>query len=267
MVGRAAQRASDMADRTRLSSQIVSRKMMPQRRIAACVRALRIGNHDMKKKAALALFSLAGRRDNCAMIAEAGGIPPLVDLLRLLFHVRARPRLVDASADVKRKAARTLGQLANHNPNNRVLIAEAGAIPPLVELLRDGSEEAAWALGFLAHNADNKVLIAEAGGIPLLVELVRDFKSKKATNALNNLARNNDANAVAVAVAVNLDALDALVELARHGRVTFKGYSLVSNAGLPVKRKAALVVAQLIEATAPRTRVSRYIKAAIGSYL
>jgi hypothetical protein len=41
----------------------------------------------------------------------------------------------------------------------------------------------------------------------------------------------------------------------------------VSHANVPAKRKAALVVAALLEAAAPRTRVSRYIKAAIGSYL
>ena len=232
--------------------------------IAAHVRALREGDDASKTAAAVALCSLTWSPyipENRVAIAQAGGIEPLVQLLH------------DGSAMAKVRAVRALGSLA-WNDANKVLIAEAGGVPPLVELLRDGGphgkQEAAAALRILSRNNANKALITEAGGIPLLVQFLRDGNlgaKPEATCALYNLARNNDANAVAVAVAVGFDALVQLARLARHGRVNFKGCTLVSNAGLPAKRKAALVVAQLIEATAPRTRVSRYIKAAIGSYL
>ena len=85
--------------------------------------------------------------------------------------------------------------------------------------------------------------------------------------ALGILAWNNDANAVAIAAALGFD---ALVQLARRGRVNFKGYTLVRNAGLPAKRKAALVVAALLGDCVPDsagTRVPAVLKAAIGSYL
>ena len=51
-------------------------------------------------------------------------------------------------------------------PTNQILIAEAGGIPPLVALVRDGNDVqkqyAALALEELAENADNQILIAQA---------------------------------------------------------------------------------------------------------
>ena len=115
----------------------------------------------------------------------------------------------------------------------RVLIAEAGGIPPLVDLLRAGSPDAkpvaAWALHYLAHF--------------------------------------NDTNAVAIAVAVGLE---ALVQLARRGRATVDSQLL--RVGAPGKRKAALVVAALLRACVPlevrgRADVQDVIRGVIGAYL
>jgi vacuolar protein 8 len=170
-------------------------------------------------------------------------------------------------------AAGALCSLACNNATNKVLIAEAGCIAPLVELLRDGSAEAkrraTWALGVLArNNAANKVAIAAAGGIAILVEFRGGEGSAGAKQdaawALENLAFNNDANAVAIAAAIGFD---ALVQLARGGDVNVDNWLIVPAAGVPAKRKAALVVAQLLEAAAPRTRVPREIKDIIASYL
>ena len=56
------------------------------------------------------------------------------------------PALVAAlsagDAAVTEAAARALSKLAHENDANRVAIAEAGVIAPLVELLRSGSENA-----------------------------------------------------------------------------------------------------------------------------
>ena len=176
----------------------------------------------------------------------------------------------------KTAAARELGDLAFHDAANRVLIAEAGGIAPLVELLRAGSADAkaqaAWALGNLAHNDANKVLIAEAGGVPLLVELLRDGSAAANWHAawvLRRLAHNYDANAVAIAVAVGFD---AVAELARGGRVTVDAEPIVPDAALPAKRKAALVVAALLRACVPaearsRSDVQDVIRGVIGAYL
>jgi vacuolar protein 8 len=190
-------------------------------------------------------------------------------------HVRALREGNDAA---KAAAALALDNLACYGDANKVAIAEAGGIPPLVELLRDGSANAklaaADALHRLAYNDANRVLIADAGGIPPLVELMRDWCFGSPTGAqcaLCILSDNNDANAVAIAAAVGFD---ALVELARRGRVTFKWQQLspmldtqlFSNAALPAKRKAALVVAELLRDFVPKS-VPREIKALIGPYL
>ena len=226
------------------------------------VHALREGDDAAKMAAARALGNLAClNAADRVLIAEAGAVPLLVELLR------------DGSAEAKLTVARALHFLTfpHYAAGNRVLIAEAHGIPPLVALLRDGNAdaklEAAAALRYLAYNAANKVLIAEAGGIPLLVDLMRDRSTTDANQwaacALRHLARNNDANQVAIAAALSLE---ALVELVRRDRVIFEGNTLFSNAGGPAKRKASLVVAALLGGCVPDS-VPRVLKAVIGSYL
>ena len=71
------------------------------------------------------------------------------------------------TAGQKEQAAGALRNLAA-NAKHKVLIAQAGAIAPLVTLVQSGTagqkESAAGALKSLAINAENKVLIAQAGG-------------------------------------------------------------------------------------------------------
>ena len=74
---------------------------------------------------------------------------------------------------------------------------------------------------------------------------------------------------VAVATAVGLE---ALVQLVRRGRVTVDNQSVVSDAALPAKRKAALVVAALLRACVPeevrsRADVQDVIRGVVGAYL
>jgi len=228
--------------------------------IEGLVRALGEDDDAAKAAAAHALGTLLGWHvdeddANRALIVRAGGIPPLVELLR------------DGSAKGKAEAAKILAYLAVRNANV-VAIAEIGGVPPLVDLLRDGTAAAkhfaAAALRNLARdNAANVVAIAEAGGIPLLVDLLRErtIAQYACARALRNLASNNDANAVAVAVALGLE---ALVQLARRGRVIIDGLEV--DAALPAKRKAALVVAALLGDCVPDS-VPREIRALIGPYL
>ena len=114
------------------------------KQVRKAVRILREGDDDAKIAAARNLANLAdlGENDhylgatvNEVRTAKAGGIPPLVELLR------------DGSATAQACAAKALGNLAlKHNYyssfNFKVLIAEAGGIPPLVELLRQGARTA-----------------------------------------------------------------------------------------------------------------------------
>ena len=65
---------------------------------------------------------------------------------------------------------------------------------------------------------------------------------------------------------------DAVVQLARRGRVNVDDRSVVGNAGIAAKRKAALVVAALLRACVPDELLSRadvrdVIRDVIGAYL
>ena len=99
-------------------------------------------------------------------------------------------------------AAEALMNLAA-TPENRVLVAKAGAIKPLVKLL-DGTdrqkEYAAGALGNLAaNNPDNQKEIAKAGAIEPLIEVLRNGEDfYNATWALRDLAANNPDNQKAI---------------------------------------------------------------------
>ena len=176
--------------------------------------------------------------------------------------------LREGDDEEKDAAADRLGDLAHYDAANRVLIVEAGAIPPLVELLRDGSADAkadaAWALRSLALNAANRVLIAEAGGIAPLVELLRDgdiYAKHWAADALRSLAYNNDANAVAIAVAVGFD---AVVDLARGGQVHVDDGGWGRHASRAAKRKAARI---LLRKCLPRAIIPDVIAAATATFL
>ncbi|KAK7242257.1 hypothetical protein SO694_00013463 [Aureococcus anophagefferens] len=325
--------------------------------IARHVRALRgwgDRRYRSKRNAARALRELSFDDDNHDLIAEAGGIPVLIDFLRdesfitdvqitkckshvmftlsnlactdayKILIVEARAALIDLLRDggeVATQAARALGNLerdagaikdlprprcagaaahrgfvearealvelqgaangfAQHaalalgnlafgNDTCAALIAEAGAIPALVDILRggvtsDAKWEAALSLGNLACRDDNRVRIAEAGGVPVLLGLLRDGSAEVKPDvaySLENLALGNDANAVAIARSVGPG---ALVELARRGRVTVGELSVVRDAGDHAKREAALCVAALDGVLG---RVPDVVRAIIESYL
>jgi hypothetical protein len=73
----------------------------------------------------------------------------------------------------------------------RGALAAAGALPPLVAVLGDGTEEeraaAAEALGKLARNKANKAAMAAAGAVEALVALVRDGDAQGKANAAGAL--------------------------------------------------------------------------------
>ena len=97
-----------------------------------------------------------------------------------------------------------------------VAIAKAGGIEPLVQLARNGSDEARvraiTALTNLAMNDDNKVAIAKAGGIESSVELARNgsYEAKKlAAGVLRHLGV-NAGNVVAIPKAGGIDVMQQI---------------------------------------------------------
>jgi len=113
--------------------------------------------------------------------------------------------------------ARGIAILADAPPGEstdpmRGALAAAGALPPLVEMLGDGTADeraaAAEALGKLARNAANKAVIVAAGALVPLAALVRDGDAQgkaNAAGALQNLATGDDAIKVAMVMIKNLD--------------------------------------------------------------
>ena len=121
-------------------------------------------HHLTQRELSSALWSLAAENASIqTQISAEGGIPLLIAML-------------SDHAEIHREAAGALWSLSA-DAENRKLIAEAGGIPKLVELLKYGAknvsaqETATGALHVLAQRAENRDIIADAGGIACLVPL------------------------------------------------------------------------------------------------
>lgn len=116
---------------------------------------------------------------NIALPAQNRGaaVKPLVELLKV------------RNAAAQMKSADTLAILAARSPENRAVIAQAGAVPPLVQLLGDGRNisvsqmRAAAALGNLAKLGESKQSIVAAGGVEPLVAMLLSANVEAQTRA------------------------------------------------------------------------------------
>ena len=142
-------------------------------------------------------------------VREAGGIAPLVTLLR------------SGSSEVQGLAAAVLRDLATDNPANRDAILNAGGLDELVEMVRSDATrpaagEAAGALRALSSGFPlGCKAICSAGGIEALVQMVRCGKAGSnapihATGVLANIAQASEANCEAI---LRLGGVDQLVSL------------------------------------------------------
>ncbi|WOL20095.1 hypothetical protein Cni_G28897 [Canna indica] len=162
--------------------------------IEVLVRSLSSRSLEDKKSAAAELRSLAKRStDNRILIAEAGAIPILVQLL---------------SADdykIQEHAVTALLNLSIYD-HNKELIVMAGAIVPIIQVLKAGSmearENAAAAIFSLSLIDDNKITIGSTpGAFDALIELLYSGShrgKKDAATALFNLCiyQGNKARAI-----------------------------------------------------------------------
>ncbi|XP_054810526.1 U-box domain-containing protein 11-like [Prosopis cineraria] len=150
--------------------------------IGALVQKLSCQNIEECRAAVAEIRSLSKRStDNRILIAEAGAIPVLVNLL--------------TSEDVltQENAVTSILNLSIYE-NNKGLIMLAGAIPSIVQILRAGSmearENAAATLFSLSLADENKIIIGASGAILALVELLQNGSprgKKDAATALFNL--------------------------------------------------------------------------------
>ena len=137
----------------------------------------------------------------------------------LYAHVRALQR---GGARAVR-ASKALSNLLFESDDNVALIVAAGAIAPLVALVRNGSdggkEQAACALANLADNGGDVAAqpIVDAGGIAALVELLRDGSDDGKEQAARGLGNLSSADNAYDAMIAEAGAIDPLLELERNG--------------------------------------------------
>ena len=152
----------------------------------------------------------AGSIERLVMIAEAGGIPPLVVMLS------------SSNAQSRENAAGALMHLANE-PSNVAGIAKANGLSPLVTILDDGTprahEHASHALALLAfENPDNQSQIAKHC-VALLGNPSAGAQQRSA-RALRDMAGSNPGSPVVI---VNAGAISPLVSLLSAGALEVKG--------------------------------------------
>ncbi|XP_021295512.1 U-box domain-containing protein 14 [Herrania umbratica] len=129
-------------------------------------------------------------------------------------------KLANGNSEQQRAAAGELRLLAKRNADNRVCIAEAGAIPLLVELLSSTDsrtqEHAVTALLNLSINESNKGTIVNAGAIPDIVDVLKNGSMEARENAAATLFSLSviDENKVAIGAA---GAIPALIQLLCEG--------------------------------------------------
>lgn len=129
-------------------------------------------------------------------------------------------KLMNGNADEQRAAAGELRLLAKRNADNRVCIAEAGAIPLLVELLASldprTQEHAVTALLNLSIHESNKISIVNAGAISDIVDVLKNGSMEARENAAATLFSLSviDDNKVSIGAA---GAIPALIDLLCQG--------------------------------------------------
>ncbi|KAF8396542.1 hypothetical protein HHK36_018166 [Tetracentron sinense] len=129
-------------------------------------------------------------------------------------------KLSNGNLEEQRAAAGELRLLAKRDADNRICIADAGAIPLLVELLSSSDpktqEHAVTALLNLSINETNKGSIVIAGGIPDIVDVLKNGSMEARENAAATLFSLSviDENKVAIGAA---GALPALIDLLCQG--------------------------------------------------
>ncbi|CAL9246352.1 unnamed protein product [Arabidopsis halleri] len=127
-------------------------------------------------------------------------------------------KLANGTTEQQRAAAGELRLLAKRNVDNRVCIAEAGAIPLLVELLSSPDprtqEHSVTALLNLSINEGNKGAIVDAGAITDIVEVLKNGSMEARENAAATLFSLSviDENKVAIGAAGAIQALISLLE-------------------------------------------------------
>lgn len=197
--------------------------------LALIIKTAKEDQAEVKAEVAGALWSLSEDPKIKIVIAEAGTIPPLVQLLgngddRAREHASQTlaslglnnqqnqiqitqlliELLMSGIESAQQRAVHALQRLVTENPNSHEAIASAGNPGNLVELLTIGIPEAKdyaiWALS-LSITEENQSVVAEAGGVQPLINQLSDRRvviQHEAAAALAKLCANNDETRAAI---------------------------------------------------------------------
>ncbi|KAJ7005647.1 U-box domain-containing protein 15-like [Populus alba x Populus x berolinensis] len=133
--------------------------------------------------------------------------------------------LSSSQLEVQRKAVKKIRLLSKENPENRILIANNGGIPPIVQLLSypDSKilEHAVTALLNLSIDENNKSLITKEGAVPAIIGVLNSGTTEARENSAAALFSLSmlDENKVTVGLS---DGIPPLVDLLQNGTVRGK---------------------------------------------
>ncbi|KAL9241942.1 hypothetical protein vseg_015994 [Gypsophila vaccaria] len=130
-------------------------------------------------------------------------------------------KLTSRSVEDRRAGVTEIRTLSKRSTDNRILIAEAGAIPYLVSLLTSDDittqENAVTSILNLSIYENNKELIMLAGAIPSIVQVLRNGTMEARENAAATLFSLSLADENKIIIGAS-GAISALVELLKSGR-------------------------------------------------
>ncbi|KAL8196803.1 hypothetical protein R6Q57_024457 [Mikania cordata] len=150
------------------------------------------------------------------------------------------------------QAVEKIRMLSKENPENRILIANCGAIPPLVKLLYSPSqkvkEHSVTALLNLSLDEANKRLIAREGAIPAVIEVLQNGTDEARENSAATLFSLSMLNENKVMIG-SLKGIPPLVKLLRNGSIRGKkdAATALFNLSLNQSNKTRAIKAGIIE--------------------
>ncbi|KAJ9550268.1 hypothetical protein OSB04_014313 [Centaurea solstitialis] len=150
------------------------------------------------------------------------------------------------------QAVEKIRMLSKENPENRILIANCGAIPPLVKLLYSPNwkvkEHSVTALLNLSLDEANKRLIAREGAIPAVIEVLQNGTDEARENSAATLFSLSMLNENKVMIG-SLKGIPPLVKLLKNGTVRGKkdAATALFNLSLNQSNKTRAIKAGIIE--------------------
>ncbi|KAL1189332.1 U-box domain-containing protein 15 [Cardamine amara subsp. amara] len=160
--------------------------------------------------------------------------------------------LSSSQLEEQRRSVKHMRLLARENPENRVLIANAGAIPLLVQLLSypdSGIQEnAVTTLLNLSIDEVNKKLISDEGAIPNIIEILQNGNREARENSAAALFSLSmlDENKVTIGLS---NGIPPLVDLLQHGTLRGKKDALTAlfNLSLNSANKGRAIDAGIVQ--------------------